>query len=308
MIEKTFGHKGYYLVAREGGTICGVLPLTHVRSRLFGNRMISQAFSNYGGPLSKSPTALEALCKYAVELASENGCESMELRNIDPIPCDFYRRTDKVSMYLPLTADPDELWKSFRPQIRNRVRKAKKSGVVAVAGGLELLTDFYRVWTVRMRQFGTPCYSRKLFKSIMETFPDNSRIFLACLKGTTIGAMLTYCFNGLVQVRWGAVLVEYNHLAPTSFLWWSIIEHFCLVQASCFDFGRTTVDTGPHMFKKRWGAKPIQLCYQYWARPGHELSLAKPDNPKYKNKVEMWKRLPLWITRLVGPHISRNLP
>jgi FemAB-related protein (PEP-CTERM system-associated) len=308
MIEKTFCHKGYYLVARENGTICGVLPLTHVRSRLFGNRMISQAFSNYGGPLAKSPTALEALCKCAVELAKEHRCQSIELRNTDPIPYDLYLRTDKVSMYLPLTADPDELWKSFRPQIRNRVRKAEKSGIVLVTGGLDLLDDFYRVWTVRMHQFGTPCYSRKLFKSIMETFPQNSRIFLARLKGVTVGAMFTYHFNGLVQVRWGAVLVEYNRLAPTSFLWWSIMKHFCLIHASCFDFGRTTVDTGPHSFKKRWGAKPIQLCYQYWTRPGHELSLAKPDNPKYENKVEMWKRLPLWMTRLVGPHISRNLP
>lgn len=308
MVERTFGHKGYYLVAREGRAICGVLPLTHVRSRLFGNRMISQAFSNYGGPLAKSPTALEALCKYAVELATEHGCESMELRNTDPIPYDLHLRTDKISMYLPLTADPEELWQSFRPQIRNRVRKAEKSGIVAVSGGLELLDDFYRVWTARMHQLGTPCYPRKLFSSILETFANNSQIFLARLRGTTIGAIFAHCFSGFVQIPWGAVLIEYNHLAPTSFLWWSVMKHFCSVQASCFDFGRTTIDTGPHMFKKRWGATPIQLSYQYWTRPGHELSLAKPDNPKYKNKVETWKKLPLWMTRLVGPHISRNLP
>ena len=71
MVEKVFGHKGFYLVAREGGTVCGALPLTHTCSRLFGSRMISQAFSNYGGPLAKSPVVSNALCRCAIELAEK---------------------------------------------------------------------------------------------------------------------------------------------------------------------------------------------------------------------------------------------
>ena len=308
MVERTFGHKSFYLVAREGGTVCGVLPLTHVRSRLFGNRMISQAFSNYGGPLTKSPAASDAMCKRAVELATENGCESLELRNIDPIPCDFYLRTDKISMYLPLTSDPTELWRSLRPQIRNRVHKAEKSGIVTVNGGPELLKDFYRIWTIRIHQLGTPCYPRKLFSSIMETFADCCQIFLARLNNTTVGALFVHCFNGLVQVCWGAALAEYNHLAPFSLLFWSVAKHYCEAKAKCLDFGTSTASSSQYEFKKRWGAKPIQLHYQYWTRPGHELSLVKPDNPKYRDKIQMWKNLPLWMTRLIGPHISRSLP
>ena len=308
MVEKVFGHKRLYLVASQDGAVCGVLPLAHVRSKLFGDRMISQAFSNYGGPLTKSPAATDTLCKRAVELAFENGCESIELRNIDPIPYDFHLRTDKICMHLPLVDDPDELWHSFKPKIRNRVRKAEKSGIIIVRGGPELLDDFYRIWTVRMHQVGTPCYPRKLFSGIMETFPNNCQIFLTRLKDITIGAIFAYHFNGLVQIPWGAVLVEYNNLAPTSFLLWSIMKHFCSTGASCFDFGRTTIDSGPYKFKRQWGAKPIQLHYQYWTRPGHELSLAKPNNPKYRNKIQMWKRIPLWMTRLIGPTISRSLP
>lgn len=308
MVKRTFGHKSLYLVAREGGTVFGVLPLTHIRSRLFGDRIISQAFSNYGGPLTKSLAASKALCKRAVELATENGCESLELRNIDPVPYDFYLRTDKISMHLPLTSDVTELWRSLRPQIRNRVRKAEKSGIVTVSGGLELLKDFYRIWTIRIHQLGTPCYPRKLFIGIMEAFPDNCRIFLARLNNATVGAQFVYCFNGLVEVRWGACLAKYNHLAPFSLLFWSVAKHYCETKAKWLDFGTSTVNSSQYEFKKRWGATPIQLHYQYWTRPGHELSLVKPDNPKYWNKIEMWKKLPLWMTRLIGPQISRNLP
>lgn len=308
MIEQTFGHKSCYLVAREGDSICGVLPLTHVRSKLFGNRMISQAFSNYGGPVVESLGASDALYKRAVELATELNCDWMEIRNVDPLPYDLREATNKITMHLQLTPEPNELWHSFKPKVRNQVRKAEKSGIVVLSGGLELLDDFYRVWTVRMHQLGTPCYSRKLFSAIMKTFPENCRIFLVHLNNTTVGGAFVYCFNGLVQIRWAATLVEYNTLCPNNLLYWSIMKHYCLAGASCFDFGRTTVNSGQHRFKKQWGAIEIPLHYQYWTRPGHKLSLAKPDNPKYKKKVELWKKLPLWMTRLAGPYISRSLP
>lgn len=308
MIRRTFGHEVFYLVARKRDLICGVLPLTKVNSRLFGNRMISQAFSSYGGPLAKSPAALDALYERAIELATEHGCESMELRNVDALPYDLYPRTDKITVYLPLASDPNEVWKRLSHRIRNRVRKADKSGISVSSGRAEMLDDFYRVWTVRMRQLGTPCYPRKLFSNIMETFSDNCRIFLARLGNATVGAKFVYWFNGLVQVRWGAVLVEYNRLAPTTSLFWSVAKHYCGTGAKYLDLGTSTSGSSQEEFKRRWGERPIQLHYQYWVPPGRELSLISPDNPRYAKKVEIWKRLPLWLTRVVGPHVSRNLP
>lgn len=308
MVEKTFGHKGFYLIAREGGVVCGVLPLTHVLSRLFGNRMISQAFGAYGGPLTITPVASDALCKRAVELAIENECESLELRNINPVPWDCDLRTNKFVMYLPLISNSAELWRSFRHNVRNRVRKAEKSGIVAVCGGRELLDDFYRVWTARMRQVGTPCYPRKLFIGIMETFPDKCQIFVARLDDRIVGAVFAYYFNGMVQARWGASLIKYNNLNPISLLIWSIAKHYCEAKAKCLDFGTSIAGSSQYEFKNRWRAEPKQLYYQYWVQPGHKLSFVKRDNPKYKNMIEIWKKLPLWITRFVGPRISCSLP
>jgi FemAB-related protein (PEP-CTERM system-associated) len=275
---------------------------------MFGNHMISQAFANYGGALTKSPVVLDALYNRAVELAIEHKCSSIEFRNTEPLPYDLLLREEKVCMHLPLVSDPEEVWESFRPEIRNRIRKAEKSNIVAKAGGIELLPDFFRVWTVRMRQLGTPCYPQRLFESILRTFAQNCRIFLVRLDGVTIGAGLFYCFNGLAQCRWAATLVEYNRLSPNNLLYWSAIKEYCLTGADCFDFGRSTVDSPAYEFKKRCGAKSAKLYYQYWVQPGYKQSFISPDNPKYKRKVEMWKKLPLWMTRLAGPYISRSLP
>jgi len=308
IITRVAGHRPFYLVAREGGEIRGVLPLTQVRSRLFGNRMISQAFSNYGGPLTDSPESRDALFNYAVELATKLNCESIEFRNIQPLPYNLKARTEKISMYLPLAPSSDEVWKAFGPKVRNQVRKAEKSNLTTVNGGVELLDEFYRVYTIRMHQLGTPCYSRKLMYNILQTFPNNSRIFTVRLKELTVGAGFTVYFNRFVEIPWAATLVKYNNLCPNNLLYWSVIKYYCLAGATCFDFGRCTIGGSTYQFKKQWGLQPVGLYYQYWVRPGHQLSILNPSSSKYQKKVQMWRKLPLWMTRLLGPYISRNLP
>ncbi len=308
MLRRDLGYDVFYLVACEGDEIRGVLPLTHVKSWLFGNRMISQAFGNYGGPLTVSREAMNALFARAVELATERNCESIEFRNIEPMPFDLQLHEGKICMHLALTADPEDLWKRFDPKVRNQVRKAWKSNITAASGGAELLDDFYGVYTIRMRQLGTPPYSRALMAAILTRFPDESRIFVVRLGDQTVGAGLTTCFNGLVEIPWAATLVEYNSLCPNHLLYWSVLEHYGKAGASAFDFGRCTAEGATYRFKKQWGPEPVNLHYQYWVRPGHELTILAPDEAKYRRKVEMWKKLPLWVTRLVGPRLSRSLP
>jgi serine/alanine adding enzyme len=307
MVCRVGGYGPCYLVARDGPAVVGVMPMAQVRSWLFGNRMISMAFSNYGGAISTTLAATEALYHKAVELAEEAGCRSIEFRGLAALPFDLPQREGKLCMYLPLDADPERVWKRFDPKVRNQVRKAEKSGLIAADGGAELLDDFYRIYTVRMRELGTPCYSRRIMQAILKTYPDNSRIFIVRQDRPAIGAGLITWFNGLVEIPWAATLVKYNPLCPNNLLYWSAIRHACLVGATHFDFGRCTADGPTYRFKKRWGADPVPLYYQFWVRPGQSLFKSDPDDPRYRRKVELWKRLPLWITLLLGPRISRGL-
>lgn len=307
MVEDTFGYKGHYLIARQNGQICGVLPLIHVRSRLFGNRLLSMPFSDYGGPVTTSAAATEALYHRAIAIAEEHGCDSVELRNTIPLSHDLYLRRDKMSMYLPLAPNAQEVWETLRHKTRNRVRKAERSGLTVKVGGQEFIGEFYRVWTVRMRELGTPCYPCKLFHTIMRMFPDQSRIFVAVLAGAPVAVLFAYTFKGWVQCSWGAALRAYDGLGPNYILNWAAIEYYCGQSMRWFDFGRSTKGSGQHTFKERWGAHPIELCWQYWTPPGGRLALATPTSDRYRNKVELWKRMPLWATRLIGPVISPAL-
>jgi FemAB-related protein (PEP-CTERM system-associated) len=207
-----------------------------------------------------------------------------------------------------LSDDPEDIWKSFKPKVRNQVRKAEKSDIIAQDGGLELLDDFYRVYTTRMHELGTPAYPRKLMQTLLLAFPNNSRIFVARIGKLAIGGGLTFHFNGFAEIPFASTLTKYNSLCPNNLLYWSVIKYYCLAGAKRFDFGRCTVDSSTYQFKKQWGPEQVDLHYQYWVRPGHKVSVLSPDNPKYKKRVEMWKKLPNWVARLLGPYISRNLP
>jgi len=298
----------YYLVARESEQIRGVLPLIHAKSMLFGNTMVSQAFSDYGGILADSTESRDALFSYAIELATELGCESVEFRNIEPLPYDLQLRSGKMSMHLSLDADPEKVWKAFSCKVRNQVRKAEKSNVVVTEGTLDLLQRFYPVYATRMHQLGTPVYPRILLENLITAFPNNSRLFLVNVSDKTIGGALTFCYNGFAEIPFASILTEFNRLCPNNLLYWSVIKHYCLAGAKYFDFGRCTVDGPTHRFKKQWGPKPVNLNYQYWIQPGKDLTILSPDNPRFRKKVELWKKLPLWMANSVGPLISRKLP
>jgi FemAB-related protein (PEP-CTERM system-associated) len=307
-VSRSTGLKGFYLVARDNGAVQGILPLSHTRSFLFGNRLVSQAFSMYGGILTDKADVRDALFNRAVELAKELRCESIEFRNVAPMPYDLYLRTGKMCMHLPLASDPDVLWNGFDPKVRNQVRKAEKSNIRTCNGGLELLDEFYTVYSTRVHQLGTPAYPRSLMKSLLEAFPAECQIFAVKLDELTLGAGFITCFNGFVEIQWAGTFVEYNKLCPNNLLYWSIIKHYCLAGARCFDFGRCTLDGPTYHFKKQWGPTPVELHYQFWVAPGHKFSMATPDNPKFQRKVDLWKKLPLRLAQIIGPHISKNLP
>jgi len=307
MVEKALGHRGYYLFARDQDGICGVLPLTHVRSKLFGNRMVSQAFSDYGGPLVSVADALGPLYGRAIEIAGQEGCTSVEFRCLTPLPYDLQLRTDKVAVCLPLLSDPEEVWGNLGHKTRNRIRKAEREGFSVTSGGQELLDEFYRVWTIRMHQLGTPCYSHKLFAGIMEAFPSESRVFVATLRGVTAAVLFVCEFGGWAQSCWGTALREYDSAGPNYILNWAAMEYYCRQGCKWFDFGRSTMGSSQYEFKRRWGGTPTQLYYQYWTAPGHKLAAVRPDNPRYARLVNVWKRLPLSVTRVAGPIISRGL-
>ena len=80
VIGRTYRHDTPFLLARAGGEIRGVLPLIHLRSRLFGDALISTGFCVQGGILAADAAAEIALAEAATALGTERRVAYVELR------------------------------------------------------------------------------------------------------------------------------------------------------------------------------------------------------------------------------------
>ncbi|BDV43048.1 hypothetical protein GURASL_19710 [Geotalea uraniireducens] len=309
VIERAFGHRTYYLMATdERDQVCGVLPLTHMKSALFGSFLVSLPFFNYGGMLCATDDAARGLLERSRQLLDEVGAEYAELRHLHPTGKALPSKEHKVTMLLALQDDAESQWKALDAKVRNQVRKAEKSGLTTVVGHCELLDGFYEVFCRNMRDLGTPVYSKELFRQVLEVFPETTRIISVILDGRTVAAGLLTWYRDTLEVPWASSIRDVRELCPNNLLYWEAIRFAIGNGSRHFDFGRSTPGEGTYRFKKQWGAEPHQLHWDYLLNPGAALPELNPANPKYRLAISLWQRLPVAVTKLLGPPIVRNIP
>ena len=308
VIENSFGWATSYLLAEEKGAVCGALPLVIQKSWLFGNFVSSMPFLNAGGVLANSPEAQHLLLEEAARVTRDAAAGHLELRHRSDLGLALRARTNKVTLVLPLDPDTDKMWKSLNTKMRTKVRKSMSFGMTTEFGGENLLAEFYSVWSENMRDLGTPAYSPVFFREIVQAFPDNTHVCVIRHEGRSVAASFLIGFRDRVEAVWSSSVQRALSLKPNMFLYWNL---FCFAARQgyrLFDFGRSTVGSGTHSFKLQWGAETIPLHWNYWLPNGGILPEINPQNPKYELAIRAWRKMPLSLARLLGPHIARCLP
>jgi serine/alanine adding enzyme len=305
---EAFGHYCPYLIARQGQAIVGVLPLVQLNSWLFGNFLVSMPFFNYGGVLCNSEPARDALLAAAVALARERGSTHLELRDWSALP-GWPERTDKITMKLDLPSSAKLLWQALGSKLRAQIKKAQSHGFTFETGGIELLDDFYNVFAHNMRDLGTPVYDRLFFRVLIEAGVGSPKVVVGRdSRGAPVSVALLLRHKCEMEIPWASTLRRVNRQSANMALYWHVLSYACEEQCERFDFGRCTEGSATHRFKKQWGAQPVQLRWHYWMSEGGEPPRLNPDNPKFRLAVAVWKRLPVWLTRLIGPPVVKYLP
>ncbi len=297
------------LEAAEGDDIRGLLPLVFLKSPLFGRFLVGLSYLNYGGVISSDDETARLLIDRAVELADELDVRHLELRHERSVdhPRLIARPGLKVHMRLALPRTGDELWKQLGTKVRNQIRKGEKNGFSVHWGGAELLADFYAVFSRNMRDLGTPVFPQKLFAAIAGQFPDRAE-FCVVRQGTQpLAAALLLHGWGTTEVPSASSLREFNSTCVNMLMYWHLLQRAIERGQETFDFGRSSPDGPTHKFKAQWGALPAPAEWQYYVRSG-DVSAMRPDNPRYERMIRVWKRLPVWLTRRLGPMIVRGIP
>jgi serine/alanine adding enzyme len=308
VIHTCFRHETFYYYSKNStGNINGILPLVRLRSRLFGDFLVSMPYFNYGGAVADHPIIEQKLIETANTLAEELGIHHVEYRD-DIARGGFPARTDKVCMLLTLPGDEKELWSSFTSKLRAQIKRPQREALDILSGGIEYLDDFYKVFSHNMRDLGTPVYSIFFFRKILSSYTKNTSIIVIRLDGRPVAACFLIGDRNVLEIPWASSLKEANHLSVNMLLYWEALRFAIRNEYSFFDFGRSTIDSGTFRFKKQWGAKPKQLHWHYWLKNSTKIPLLNPNNTKYKLMIEIWKRLPIRFTTLLGPLIVKNLP
>ena len=309
LMEQVFPHESHYLKATDvNGQIAAVIPLFEVKSLLFGHYALSLPFVNYGGILSNSEEASFSVINYLENLGKTCDLSHILIRESTKKPTPWSSEEHKVSMLLQLPDDEETLWSALGSKLRAQVKRPIREGAKNRIGHVELLDDFYFVFSRNMRDLGTPVYSKKWFLYLLEAFPKETYLAVVYLDNKPAAAGFLIQHGGQMEIPWASSLREYNRLGVNMMLYWEALK--CSISKSCtmFDFGRSSKDANTYRFKKQWGSEPHQLYWYNWTSNGDPMPQLDPSNSKYAKAIEIWKKLPVPIANFFGPGIVRYLP
>ena len=307
-VEAAFGHRAHYLMATRGDRIEGVLPLFAVRGLRGGRALVSAPYAVYGGICAASDEATQELVQAATGLARELGARYVELRHrpeqqLEHLPA----KSLYVSFSRPISGSDEENLEQIPRKQRRMTRQGAKHGLRAVLG-MEHLDRFHDIYAASVHHLGSPVFPRRLFAAIAHEFGKECELLTIWKGERMVAGVLTLLYEDQALPYYGGALQEALPYAVNDFMYWELMCHVAALGYRVFDFGRSREGTGPYNFKRHWGFEPRPLPYQYVLLDGAAMPDLSPSNPKMRLMVEAWKRLPLPVTKVLGPPLTRFLP
>jgi len=365
VIKNAYGHKAYYLIALRSSQltahssrfetgvseiestspssilafkplaecVTGILPLIHLKHFLFGKRLISIPFFDFGGILADNEEAEKALLFKAIHLSGTLKTKNIELRQTEALlpirksqqreteslrgkvtlselsamNCVLQTYTGKVRMMLDLPKSAEELMKIFRSKLRNKIKIPLKRGLFPKIGGIELLDDFYKVFSMNMRDLGSPVHSRNLLANVLKEFPERAKIVLVYKEKKPLAGSIIIGFRDVLENPWASFVRKYRSLHANMLLYWAMLEYGCENGYKSFDFGRSTPGEGTYTFKKQWGAKSTPLYWSTISSNGNIIEEELNIKSKFDKAIQCWKKMPVPITKIIGPRIRKHI-
>lgn len=320
----TYGYQRYYLATTKNNDITGVLPLIHVKSKLFGNRLISLPFCEYGGLLldvglknEETSQIVEALLDATDNLARTVGVEYVEIRSPgisvtrDSLYVQGYDNFQRyVTFGVDLLKELEDLWSNLHKKTRNAVRKAMKSQVdVEDVREVEQLKAYYRLYLETQKRHGSPPHGYKFFKKLYDVFHVKGKlhVLLAAYRGEPIGGIIVFHHNQ--TIFWWNNVTDTKHrtLNPTNLLLWNTIEWGVKNGYRTLDLGRTRKKTTIYRFKSGWAGQEMYLQDYVHFLDSEKRELPDPEQRRYEYLSKVWSFIPISLAKKIGPKILSGI-
>ena len=307
ILHRNFPQKIWVSAVLDGSDrVQGMLCLVEMKSPISGHYLLSMPWLIYGGTLASEPKVWDLLAEYAKKKMLALNCIHIELREINHRD-GWQPMSGKVAMIKALPKTVEELNAGLGATLRSQIRRSAEYKPTVEWGGPELVSDFYSVFCEKMRDLGTPVYHRGFFDDITNAFVTSTTVCVVRLGGKPVAAALLVKYRDTIEIPWAAARKKYNTQGVNMFMYHQILEYAVKEGFDFFDFGRSTIDTGTYRFKKQWGAIGYPLNWHRFPAADEDVS-NEGKSKKLELAMIVWKRLPVWLTKLIGPPVARHLP
>jgi hypothetical protein len=285
----------------RGGKLRAAVVFAHSK-RLFSTRLISIPFSDRGEVLAADDEGRRDLMR---ALAAANPKASIEIRGTaGPAPW------ANVDCFLHWTLDVNrsfgDLYSGLGRTVRNGVKRARKDGIQIERGtSEEFMSRFFELQLETRRRLGVPPQPLKFFEAVHEKFSGNGdcQIWFATHQGRDLAGLVMLREGTELCYKWSA-RSDGAHPGANHLLVVAMLEEYA-GKARSIDFGRCdSRNQGLIRSKADLGCTSIPLPYAFFpSAPSHISSEVLSGPARVLSSI--WKRLPLWATRLLGEAMYR---
>jgi FemAB-related protein (PEP-CTERM system-associated) len=310
-VHKVYGFPVYRIALQGADAVLGWLALVRVQHPVFGDYLATSPFGSYGGFAYSSITVRDDLLRKARALANDLGVEHVNVRfeaGEETPPEGWIQHPIYATYRVDLLPDPNTLMSTYTSNHRNHIRKSLKKGFSIKFGHLDLLDEVYDGLVRSMHELGSPYHSKSYLRAMAELSGDTLEFAVVLGPHGELSGAGVFTFQGDAVTNLHAnILRRFRSDYAGEFLYWSAIERYCREGYKVFDLGRSLIGSGNEGFKMKWMPRKQLLAYWYALMPGHSLPELNQKSPKFQFAIWMWKRIPAFIVRLIGPFFIKGV-
>ncbi len=308
-VADAYRHKPLHLLAEEGGKITGLLPLFRIKSVFVGRVLVSVPYATYGGILADDDPTAGQLLERANQLAAEEKANYLELRHREKRNLDvpIIDRYDTFRKDLP--EDPETVLPDMPKKARAAVRKGLEQCTTQTFRGGEGIDTVYGLYAYNLRRLGSPNYRKSFFRALAGHYGQDCVVTIVQSDGRPVSAVVSYLFRDEVVPYFSGSIPQSMDCNANNVMYYELMKWAVEQGLKVFDFNRTRKDNrGPHAFKRHQGFEPQPLHYQIQLQGDAQMPNLTPSNSKFKLAGNLWKKMPLCITRPLGACLTKWIP
>lgn len=286
ILEKTFGYTSKNSVILKDDKVIGVMPMVEVRGRA-----ISIPHFSYGGPVLDSKENVQ------LNLSSLLKGRKFEIRGFSKLTKFF--NDQKIIAVVKLVDSIEEQIMGLKASFRRKIRNAEKKNFITKRGGIELLDDFYKVYSHKMLEKGSPPLGKVFFQNLLSDYKFGEVQITALYDNNkVVSAGFTLSYLGFNELCWASSNREYDKFNVNSLMYWRIIQDSISKGYNYFSMGRSTKNSNNHLYKRQWRPTEIPIYFNYSEKRAILLKECT-----FLNKL--WKHQPLTMSVFFGHQISK---